>query len=163
MYKARLHELCQQRRWAPPVYQHTREGPDHVPLFRATVVVQDEKFSSPDEGVRSAKEAYNLAAMAAFEHLTELLAAAPDPVPVAPAPPPPGELARLALRLCTIFGGKNWSSHLLGKIPLRLGTPCHSSPFSRNTFPFSLKMKKNHCTVACSIGFFFTLRFLSSM
>ena len=67
MFRSRLQELCQQRRWAPPVFEHTREGPDHSPLFRATVLVHDEKFSSPDEGARSTKEAYNLAA---FEHIT---------------------------------------------------------------------------------------------
>ncbi|KAG2592024.1 hypothetical protein PVAP13_5NG520100 [Panicum virgatum] len=91
MFRSRLQEMCQQRRWAPPVYEHTREGPDHSPLFRATVLVHDEKFSSPDEGARSTKEAYNLAAMAAFEHLAGLPAAAAAlvPVPAAPAPPQP--------------------------------------------------------------------------
>ena len=105
MFRSRLQELCQQRRWAPPVFEHTREGPDHSPLFRATVLVHDEKFSSPDEGARSTKEAYNLAAMAAFEHLAALPAAAPAlvPVPAAPAPPQPGELSVCSVR----FLGKN--------------------------------------------------------
>jgi dsRNA-specific ribonuclease len=103
MFKSRLQELCQRRRWAPPAYEHTREGPDHTPLFRATVVVHDEKFSSPDEGARSAKEACNLAAMVAFEHLAVLPAEAPAPVPAAPAPPQPGELP---VWLSTVLGVK---------------------------------------------------------
>ena len=70
MFKSLLQELCHGRRWAPPVYEHTRDGPDHAPLFRATIVVQDKKFSSPNEWEWSAKEADNLAAMVAFEHLT---------------------------------------------------------------------------------------------
>ncbi|ONM37509.1 Glycosyl hydrolase family protein [Zea mays] len=87
MYKSRLQELCQKRRWAPPLYEPTREGPAHAPLFRATVVVNGERFSSRDEGEKSLKEAYNLAAMAAFDNLIALPAAALAPAPAAPAPP----------------------------------------------------------------------------
>lgn len=92
MYKSRLQEMCQKRRWAPPLYEQIREGPCHAPRFRATVVVNGETFSSLGEGERSVKEAYNLAAMAAFENLSALPPAAPAPAPAAPAPPRPGEL-----------------------------------------------------------------------
>jgi dsRNA-specific ribonuclease len=96
MHKSRLQELCQQRRWAPPVFKLTREGPDHVPLFRATVAVNGVEFLSPEEGARSAKEAHNLASMAAFQSLSAL--------PASPALPPsaPGELS--FAWICTAFG-----------------------------------------------------------
>jgi dsRNA-specific ribonuclease len=55
MYKSRLQELCQQRRWPPPVFKLTHEGPDHVSLFSATVAVNSIEFRSLEEGARSAK------------------------------------------------------------------------------------------------------------
>ncbi|RLN24704.1 double-stranded RNA-binding protein 1-like isoform X1 [Panicum miliaceum] len=111
MFRSRLQELCQQRRWAPPVYEHTREGRDHVPLFRATVLVHDEKFSSPDEGARSTKEAYNLAAMAAFEHFAALPAAAAALVPVPAAPQPATQPYKTQLQIYAQKRGKNLPSY----------------------------------------------------
>ncbi|TVU40633.1 hypothetical protein EJB05_14102, partial [Eragrostis curvula] len=80
MFKSRLIELCQQRRWAPPAYKVTREGADHMPLFRATVAVNGKEFRSAEDGAWSVREAQNLAAMAAFERLTAV------PAPLRPAP-----------------------------------------------------------------------------
>ncbi|TVU40634.1 hypothetical protein EJB05_14103, partial [Eragrostis curvula] len=83
MFKSRLNELCQQRRWAPPEYEVTREGADHMPLFRATVAINGKEFRSAEDGAWSVREAENLAAMAAFERLSAV------PAPLRPAP---GEL-----------------------------------------------------------------------
>ncbi|KAF0889777.1 hypothetical protein E2562_031456 [Oryza meyeriana var. granulata] len=79
MYKSWLQELCQPRRWAPPKYAHRRVGPNHAPLFGATVSVNGAEFRMPDDSARSAKEAHNIPAKAAFEHLSSLSAAGASP------------------------------------------------------------------------------------
>jgi hypothetical protein len=95
------------------LYEPTREGPAHAPLFHATVIVNGERFSSRDEGEKSLKEAYNLTAMAAFDNLIPLPAVAL--APAAPAPPPSGELLACPLmkwdQICTVRSGTS-----MGKI-----------------------------------------------
>ncbi|KAJ8512944.1 hypothetical protein OPV22_003378 [Ensete ventricosum] len=82
MYKSRLQELCQRRHWALPQYTASRDGPDHSPLFRATVTVNGAAFHSLDDS-RSSKQAQDRAAQIAFEQLS-----AEDP-PTAPSRPLP--------------------------------------------------------------------------
>ncbi|CAD5175456.1 unnamed protein product [Musa acuminata subsp. malaccensis] len=82
MYKSRLQELCQRRHWELPQYTASRDGPDHSPLFRATVTVNGAAFHSPDDSC-SSKQAQDRAAQVAFEQLS-----AEDP-PTAPSWPLP--------------------------------------------------------------------------
>lgn len=65
MYKAKLQELCQRRRWSLPTYSAMSEGPPHMPNFKASVFVNGVTFSSYHT-FHSSKEAYNQAAMNAF-------------------------------------------------------------------------------------------------
>ncbi|RWW35011.1 hypothetical protein GW17_00000227, partial [Ensete ventricosum] len=96
MYKSRLQELCQRRHWALPQYTASRDGPDHSPLFRATVTVNGAAFHSLDDS-RSSKQAQDRAAQIAFEQLS-----AEDP-PTAPSRPLPVALGEFN-RFFGIFG-----------------------------------------------------------
>jgi len=64
MYKAKLQELCHQRKWGLPRYSAMKDGPDHMPSFKASVYVNRVTFTSG--AFRSLKEAKNHAAMLAF-------------------------------------------------------------------------------------------------
>ena len=68
MFKSRLQELCQSKKWKLPEYILTREGLDHCPQFQATVVVNGCTYSTPTSS-KSSKDAHNLAAEIAFHHL----------------------------------------------------------------------------------------------
>ncbi|XP_057432681.1 double-stranded RNA-binding protein 1-like [Lotus japonicus] len=65
MYKTKLQQVCHQRRWSLPKYSAKRDGPDHIPRFKASVIVNGTTFTSPG-AFRSSKEAHNQAAMVAF-------------------------------------------------------------------------------------------------
>ncbi|KAM7522776.1 hypothetical protein LguiA_012678 [Lonicera macranthoides] len=69
MYKARLQEFCQKKRWALPRYTCVKDGPDHNPQFRASVVVNGFTFDMATV-CKSSKEARNEAAKLAFLHFT---------------------------------------------------------------------------------------------
>ncbi|GAU48808.1 hypothetical protein TSUD_406410 [Trifolium subterraneum] len=65
MYKSKLQELCQRRRWRLPRYSATKAGPPHNPSFNASVSVNGVTFTSSNT-FNSSKEAHNNAAMKAF-------------------------------------------------------------------------------------------------
>nr|XP_028964339.1 double-stranded RNA-binding protein 4-like isoform X3 [Malus domestica] len=83
MYKSRLQELCQQRKWRLPEYNTTKVGLDHNPSFSATVTINGLDFHTVDI-FRSSKEAQNDAAKLAFDHLSDN----PQPKPRNPIPSP---------------------------------------------------------------------------
>ncbi|XP_073032531.1 double-stranded RNA-binding protein 1-like isoform X2 [Primulina eburnea] len=123
MYKCKLQELCQRKSWNLPEYTTIKDGPDHLPRFKAIAVVNGLNFETPAE-CKSAKEAQNSVAKVAYDHInistpprgqqspsalvqpvvpacSSPLAPMPhdvEPVPVSPIPsslplPPPGLLA----------------------------------------------------------------------
>ncbi|XVE59729.1 hypothetical protein DITRI_Ditri05aG0069700 [Diplodiscus trichospermus] len=65
MYKSKLQELCQKRRWALPRYTSLKDGPDHNPCFKASVFLNGMSFHS-STSLKSCKEAENEAAKSAF-------------------------------------------------------------------------------------------------
>ncbi|KAK3205518.1 hypothetical protein Dsin_019564 [Dipteronia sinensis] len=75
MYKTKLQELCHQNRWGLPRYSSMKDGPDHTPLFKASVSLNALCFHS-SVSCKSSKDAQNQAAMRAFLHFTS-----PPPLP----------------------------------------------------------------------------------
>ncbi|KAI3969314.1 hypothetical protein MKW92_025553 [Papaver armeniacum] len=67
MYKSRLQELCHHKLWGLPNYTSTRDGPDHNPRFKASVLINGVSFDTPDF-CKSSKEAQNEAAKLAYHH-----------------------------------------------------------------------------------------------
>ncbi|KAK1588857.1 hypothetical protein Q3G72_027911 [Acer saccharum] len=84
MYKTKLQELCHQNRWGLPRYSSMKDGPDHTPLFKASVSLNALSFHS-SVSCKSSKDAQNQAAMRAFLHYTS------------PPPPPPPSKCSLSL------------------------------------------------------------------
>ncbi|KAG8376423.1 hypothetical protein BUALT_Bualt09G0061900 [Buddleja alternifolia] len=79
MYKNKLQELCQRRSWELPEYTTVKDGPDHMPAFKAYVKVHGEAFETPEQ-CKSAKDAQNTVARMAFHHFY--------------VPPPPPRVTR---------------------------------------------------------------------
>ncbi|KAL9143300.1 hypothetical protein ABFS82_14G226800 [Erythranthe guttata] len=69
MYKSKLQELCHKQKWGLPKYTCVKDGEDHCPMFKASVVVSGTTFNSPP-ALTSSKQAYNEAAQLAFLHFT---------------------------------------------------------------------------------------------
>ena len=69
MYKTKLQELCQQKKWALPKYSYVKEGPDHNPSFKASAVVKGVTFDT-EIASNSSKDAQNDAARLAVHHFT---------------------------------------------------------------------------------------------
>lgn len=84
MYKSKLQEYCQKKAWNLPEYSTTKEGFDHCPQFKATIVVNGSTFSTPDFS-KSSKDAQNMVAKLAFDNLTGS-SSANSTLPVTPTP-----------------------------------------------------------------------------
>ncbi|KAH9626771.1 hypothetical protein KSS87_022085 [Heliosperma pusillum] len=69
MFKSKLQEYCQAKGWLLPEYSTTKEGYDHCPLFKASVVVNGATFFTPNFS-KSSKDAHNSVAQLAFDNLT---------------------------------------------------------------------------------------------
>ncbi|KAF5183165.1 Double-stranded rna-binding protein [Thalictrum thalictroides] len=67
MYKSKLQEVCQERLWTNPNYTYSKDGSDHKPQFKASVIINGISFHSP-HFCKSSKEAQNEAARIAFHH-----------------------------------------------------------------------------------------------
>ncbi|KAK9725932.1 hypothetical protein RND81_05G178400 [Saponaria officinalis] len=70
MFKSNLQNFCQSKSWLLPKYSTTKEGYDHCPLFKASVIVNGATYNTPYFS-KSSKDAQNLVAELALEHLTE--------------------------------------------------------------------------------------------
>ncbi|GAA0141475.1 hypothetical protein LIER_02609 [Lithospermum erythrorhizon] len=73
MYKSKLQELCHKRSWNLPEYVTQRVGPDHNPRFSSRVTINGVCFETPQNQCRSSKEAQNMVAQLAFEHLINIM------------------------------------------------------------------------------------------
>lgn len=69
IYKSKLQEFCHRKKWAPPRYSCMKDGPDHIPLFKASVVVNGLNFDTL-QPCKSRKEADNEVAKLAFLHFS---------------------------------------------------------------------------------------------
>ncbi|XP_074354515.1 double-stranded RNA-binding protein 1-like isoform X2 [Apium graveolens] len=69
MYKTKLQEMCQKKRWGLPKYSYVKEGEDHNPSFKASVVVNGVTFDTTNDS-SSSKDAHNDAARLAVHHFT---------------------------------------------------------------------------------------------
>ncbi|CAI9277569.1 unnamed protein product [Lactuca saligna] len=69
MYKSKLNEFCQKNGWRNPKYSCIKDGQEHTPLFKASVLVNGETFTSLSV-FKSSKSAHNDVASLALSHFT---------------------------------------------------------------------------------------------
>lgn len=65
MYKSKLQELCHKNKWALPIYSGMKDGLDHNPKYKASVIANGTNFDTINI-CKSLKDAYNEAAKLAF-------------------------------------------------------------------------------------------------
>ncbi|CAN1176528.1 Double-stranded RNA-binding protein 4 [Linum perenne] len=77
MTKSVLNELCIKKKWLSPKYTTTKYGPDHIPAFHSTVMVNGTTFAS-ESTARSSKQSKHDVARIAVRELMAAAAAAPE-------------------------------------------------------------------------------------